>query len=45
MSYAGTFSNELAVTETFSEATTSKQNTKPKYPPPFSLRLTHGLAS
>ena len=41
MSYAGTFSNELAVTETFSEAATSKQNAKPKYPPPFSLRLTH----
>jgi len=41
MSYAGMISNKLAVKATFSEAATSKPNTKPKYPPPFSLRLTN----
>ena len=42
MSYAQGFSDNLAVTGTFLDvASDTKQNTKPKYPPPFSLRLTY----
>ena len=42
MSYARGFSNDISISDSFSKTSiASNKKAKPKYPPPFSLRLTH----